>query len=239
MDVVYPYRKSSDNGSELRYSLRSLSNINHGNVWVVGESEPWFTDSVNHIARLQNSGTKWSSARDNILAACANVGVSEDFVLMNDDFFIMERLTALPVCHRGTLSASLARYRAKRENGTYIRGLIETQELLKWSGCQEPLYAYNLHIPMVVNKKKMLTCTDFVESIRPKHMPQCLHLRTFYGNYWQLGGQETKDVKVARLDAPIPSGPFLSSNDGTFRRPGRLRKLIIESFPKPSRYEKS
>ena len=47
-DIVYVYKQSGDGGQELKHSLRSLCNITHGKIFVVGDREDWFSDHIIH-----------------------------------------------------------------------------------------------------------------------------------------------------------------------------------------------
>lgn len=240
MDVVYRYRRPH-NTDEIRYSLRSLTNISHDNVWIVGESPGGWVKDVNQIAVSQNGANKWINSRINLRVACENSDVSDDFILMDDDFYIMQPLDEIPILHRGPVSEAIQWYKNKRVKSRYVAGLIETVEILRYFGLSESfdLNAYNLHIPMIINKKKMLECLDSTEKLMPKTVPACLHIRTFYGNYWQIGGEKAEDVKVRRGNSPIPKGPFISTSDGAFNWTGKLgvKPYLQKAFSAPGPYE--
>lgn len=235
MDVVYRYR-STGGGDELRYSLRSLKNIPHNTVWIVGQQEPWLTN-VKLLRNHPVTQNKWENSRKNLLVACQNQRVSDDFILMDDDFYITHPMESIPVWHRGTLNETLGDY-ANRAGSTYLRGLRETAELLKWAGVTDDILVYNLHIPMVINKAKMLECMDYLKGMKIR-MPQCFHIRTWYGNFWQLGGERASDNKVLKTQDSVKPGPFLSSTNAAFNSSSRVRKYLQALLPQPSRYEKS
>ncbi len=236
MDVIYPYRRSGD-GSELKFSLRSLRNVPHDNVWVVGEQERWFSKEVRFIRRQQSS-SKWQNARENIIAAAKHPDISEDFILMNDDFFVMSPIPKVPTLHRGPIDDFVeARKKAGKVSG-YVMGLVETKALLEWAGCTDTLYSYSLHVPFVFNKTKLLTSLDYLRSIRPAAMPNCFHLRTWYGNYWQIGGTQMRDVKINSYKTSVPDGPFLSTDNASFTTRSVVRERIVSTFPDRSPYER-
>ncbi len=238
MDVVYKYGGVRPGDLELRYSLRSLQNVPHDNVWIVGEPPSWTTAYT--IEVTQNKGSKWANAVENIRVACTNPDVSADFIMMDDDFFILHPIEEIPVWHRGSLQDEIKRLKSRAGMGNYGFGLVETAELLRWAQVPEPMYAYNLHVPTVLNKERVLECFDFVKSLRPHKMPQCFLFRTFYGNYWQTGGEQHADCKIYGDQAKPPSGPFLSTVDSIFapRRNSRVRQHIDKLFPRPSPYER-
>jgi hypothetical protein len=103
MDIVYIYRHSRDDGRELRYSLRSLSNVPHGKVFIIGDKPKW-TKGIVHVPASDPHGLKALNALHKITVACRDPRVSEDFVLMNDDFYVLKPIPGIPTLHRGTIS---------------------------------------------------------------------------------------------------------------------------------------
>lgn len=235
MDIVYPYRLF-DNGKELRYSLRSLKNIPHDKVWIVGEKPDWIRN-VNYIP-LPQRRNKWANARSNIIAACENPDVSDDFYLFNDDFYVMQEMDEIPYYHRGSIDDAIKQYRTRGLNSNYVAGLIETAAILKYAEIPEPHYAYNLHLPMKINKHQLLECIDYIRKVKPRTVPQCFHLRSWYGNFWQVGGTKMRDVKMSRTTSKFPSDRrFLSTSNSNFNARGPAYKTVTKAFPEASVYE--
>lgn len=236
MDIVYPY-KLSGTGEELRYSLRSLKNLPHDEVWIVGDKPPW-VQNVNYIRVPQNGPSKWANSRKNILTACEHPDISDDFILFNDDFFVMEEIQYVPTLHRGLITEVVDNFKRRNVNSKYVAGLVETAEMLRWAGVPDPMYAYNLHIPMVINKAKMLECFDYLKALSLPHVPYCFHLRSYYGNFWQIGGTQAKDVKIRNNRSPVPPGPFLSTNNSSFRTNRVFQDRLTKKLNKRSIYER-
>jgi len=87
MNFVYICRGGEN--EELRYSLRSVVNsFPDSAVWVVGGIPKWY--SGNKISIEQNAG-KWANAVNNLNAITESPDIPEEFVLMNDDFFITNK----------------------------------------------------------------------------------------------------------------------------------------------------
>ena len=97
-DIVYVYKQSGDGGQELKHSLRSLCNITHGKIFVVGDREDWFSDHIIHIPAEYSSPASMVDTSFKWLQACNDPRVSDDFYAFNDDFFITEP-TTIPVLH--------------------------------------------------------------------------------------------------------------------------------------------
>ena len=228
MDVVYPVRPGVRN-EELRFSLRSLQNIPHGTVWLAGFRPPW-VQGVEHI-RVRQGASKYRNSTGNIRAACAHRDVSDRFILMNDDFFILRPVDTIPTFHRGPVAAVLADYVARHgAGGNYVRGMTDTLRLLENLGFDEPL-SYELHTPMIIDKARM------GEALRVGADIPVLHKRTLYGNWCRIGGEEAADVKARSIhDRWDPDGLFLSTAPAAWKT-GRVGAHVRGLFRDPSCYE--
>lgn len=100
-DVVYINRPGDEN-EELRYSLRSLKNLPHDRVFIVGYSPVWVRGCESIAVDPQRS--KHASAESNLIAACSSLEVSDPFYVFNDDFYVMQEMETIPVLHEGPLS---------------------------------------------------------------------------------------------------------------------------------------
>lgn len=95
MDIVYVLGKGSlCNNEELRYSLRSISTLcaDKGNVFIVGEKVD-FLEGVTFIEYPDAHAKPWKNILDKVRAVCGEESLSEDFLLMNDDFFALSGFT--------------------------------------------------------------------------------------------------------------------------------------------------
>ncbi|MFJ3545476.1 hypothetical protein ACIPQH_25310 [Streptomyces rubiginosohelvolus] len=228
-DIVVPVREGAAN-EQLRYALRSwAANLPHGRVWVVGHLPAW-AGGVRHI-RTRQAGTKYQNTTLAVRAACEHPEVSEEFLLVNDDMFVMHpQPDGMPVLHRGPVR-EVEGYYAARASGKYLRGLRDTRDLLVELGHPDPR-SYELHVPMPVVKSGMLSALDV-----GRHL-DVVHKRSLYGNLAQLGGEEIRDVKIMHR-APRgygPESPFLSTMHDSFAA-GHVGQFIRRAFPKPCRYE--
>jgi hypothetical protein len=188
MDIVYLLKNNPENNSEeLRYSLRSLKNIPHNKVVIVGEKPDWVTN-VTYIPVAQ-SGTKNVNVANNLRAAVTSDLVANDFLLMNDDFFFMKKISEMPNLNLGLLKDVIQTYDKRYPEGSdYIRQMKNVYRVLIEAGHKQPL-SYELHMPMILNKQKATSL--FEEVATPIHQ-----FRTYYGNYVRLGGVAVPDVKI-------------------------------------------
>lgn len=237
-DVVYINRIGDDN-EELRYSLRSLVNLPHRSVWIVGHCPAWVTD-VN-VIELPPRPEKWANLHQSLTALCADERISEGFVLFNDDMYVTRPITALPVYHLGTLAGYIRHLAAngKRDSNSWFRGLKQTLAQMQEWGHPDPL-CYETHSPMPY--------------LRPE-LGRLLAETTRFPFLWNSAyaatsgpvGVRGANVKVSTLDeaglarkllSVHESGqPFLSSNDKSFAA-GAVGRYVRGLFPHPGRYER-
>lgn len=183
MDIVYIYKRTTDHGQELKHSMRSIKNVTNwsGEVFVCGETEKWFSDKV-HIIRADKSNTKWIDQEYKLRAICNDTRVSDDFIYFNDDFYIMEPTKITPL-----YDGELELY---DRPSNWLKAKTDTRKLLEEMG--KPYLNYDIHVPIVFNKAKLLDILDRLEERRETR----LQPRSLYGNIYEIGGQQYKDRKA-------------------------------------------
>lgn len=233
MDIVYICRDGEN--EELRYSIRSaVKNLPHDNLWVVGGKPSWYTG--NHIPVQQNK-TKYENARNNMKIIAETEEISKDFILMNDDFFIMKPVKRMGTYHAGNISARINSLKKKYGRSSYMNLLISTVRYLRKHSIIHVL-DYTLHVPFKMNRDKLLPILN-----------ETVSWRVAYGNLYKIGGREvkvrsgeTKDVKVyvhkgelVGVGKNTISETYWSSQDESFPT---ILPILQEAFPDPSPYEK-
>ena len=227
MDVVY-VNKDGEN-LELRYSLRTLRNVDHDAVWIFGGAPIWInTDTVRHVRRRQ-AGSPYRSTREHILAACNTPEVSDPFMLWNDDFFAMKHVGKMPLLNRGPIAGVIESYANSKT--PWVKGLRHTAAMLEEKGVKS--ISYDLHAPLIVYKAEMREAIRWANTFS---RVDAIHVRTLYGNIVDLGGTTILDPKISRRSAPLPTGPWLSCSDETFR--STVEPILRYEFPDKSYYEK-
>lgn len=227
MDLVWICRHGEN--EELRYSMRSaVENLEHENVWVIGDKPNWY--SGNFIQTKQIPGQKYDNVKRSLIQAIDSNGVSDNFALMNDDFYTLKPVS-LAHYYSGTLQDKINRVAVKSPNNIYSQRLQQTMDELQDLGIKEPL-DYEMHIPMKLNKMGLSEALEF---------PQ---FRSAYGNLNKVGGQQITDVKVysSKLYSDLSynwslDSEFLSSDDGSFTN--LCKKLLEPLFPSPTIYERN
>lgn len=206
MDCVWVY-KSVGLQQELEWSIKSVKNIEHQNKYIVGDKPIFETDAI-HIKPPIVRMAMLSPHHDviNKLNYTTSLDISDDFILLNDDFFCMKP-SSIPIAHRGKLEDH---FNNRRINDAYTKTLKKTLDYLKSIGIDEPL-SYELHIPMVFNKEKLSQLYATIIPMITHNSPMLT--RSLYGNIYNIGGAYMDDVKnVDNFEAHN----FLSTNETTF-----------------------
>lgn len=227
-DVVYILKRDAK-PDELRYSLRSIEkNLPHRNVWFVcGLPNGLFPD--NCISMSQKGILKWEKARSSMIRVCQNKDVTDKFWLFNDDFFVLKPVEDETPMFGGMLHDRILhiehRYNDKRTG--YTRALRFCEQTL--IDADMTTFDYALHVPMLVDKKKMLEALET--------FPDCPMFRSIYGNYASIGGTQHEDVKIVGLNERIKDGAdYVSTSDVSFRS-GIVGEQIRNMFPDKCKYE--
>lgn len=224
MDVVY-FVKDGIHNDELRHSIRSVcKNMPYRRIWIFGGCPKNIVPDVR--VRVEQEGkTKWDKVHAMFKMAAENKEISDDFVLMNDDFFVMKPITKIDTIHRGLLEDHVK----VLGTGQYRRMLEGIDAELKKRG--KSTYSYELHTPFVYNKKKLLKLLNDNPNLR------CT--RTMYGNLYKIGGKRASDVKIfsSTPDFDYENTTFLSTDDPMVKPTCDTWRYIMKQFPGQCKYE--
>lgn len=224
MDCVYICRPGDN--EELRYSIRSVvQNLPHKDIWVIGYKPKWY---IGNFISVENTTTKFENIRLALKTAAEDQRISNDFILMNDDFFVINPVKMVVPLHGGLLIDKINRYRDILGPNRYVTILENTYKFLIKSKIENPL-DYDIHTPMPMNKNNVL------KIINRKHFP-----RSLYGNIFNIGGELIKDVKVYPKDNLMwqeidINSSYLSAQDDSFDI--IYNEKLKQMFNKPSKYE--
>lgn len=227
MDLVYICR--SGENEELRYSIRSaVANLPHSNIWVVGDKPEWYTGN---FIPVKQTNSKYSNVRKMLEVIQNSSQISNNFILMNDDFFIINPVKKLKNLHGGSLLSKVHQYQDLAMGSSYTRMLEQTYFRLTKMGIENPL-DYDIHVPMQMSRK----------GLREALKGQTLW-RSTYGNVFKVGGTKISDVKVY-VDGPLKfksydlnnlKYDYISTDDSSFEM---VKEALLEDlFPEPTVYE--
>lgn len=225
MDYVYICR-SGDN-EELRYSIRSVrKNASYNNIWVVGGKPDWY---YGNFVEVPDVGNKFQNIVECYKAISQIGSISNEFVLMNDDFFILKPVGVMPIFHGGSLMEKIERYNNNGISNKYTRILLDAHKKMQKMRIKDPI-DYDIHVPIVIDKTKIKEFIDL--SLAP---------RSFYGNMFNIGGTNIKDVKVYNSKkmnfnsiVSYDDIAFLSTEDESFIK---ILPMLDSVFSTKSMYE--
>lgn len=226
MDIVYVLRKWPMNSIELLYSLRSLENIEHWKVFIVWYRPNWIRNVI-HIPAEDNLWSKYKNVMNKYNIICNDDRISDDFIFMNDDIYIIEKTEDLPYYTKWTLKAHLDYITGTVWNTKYYEVIDKVYNIFpEW-------YSFNVHCPIVYNKEKL---KDLIEV----YIDDEISIRSLYWNtyikehipFWEW---EISDCKIKDGYDWIDN-KFLSSNDISAKSNEFIGKLQGK-FPNESIYE--
>jgi len=218
-NVNFLYICRNGENEELRYSIRSVMHFfPDAKIYIFGGKPDWYSGPYIEIPDI---GNKFDNINNCYKAIC-NTDI-EDFILMNDDFYIINKPDQIINYHDGLLEDKAKKHADIFGLTKYARVLLDANKKLKKQGIQNPLN-YDIHTPMLLNKEKLSKIIDL--SFAPRSM---------YGNMFVKDSSPMSDVKVYKNTEYINNtGYFISSEDNS------LKKIIVflkEKFPNPSIYE--
>lgn len=230
LDIVY-FVKDSLHNEELRYSLRSVDmNMPYKRVWIFGGCPKSITPDV-RVRVIQEGQTKWDKVRTMFKMACENKEITENFILFNDDFFVMKPTDYLETMYRSSLRDYINVIESKNLGcpTSYTKLLRECDNKLNNIGATR--YAYELHTPFIFNKKKLLKLLD--------KYPDQHCTRSLYGNVYKIGGKQSRDVKIFTIKTEIDyrNSRFLSTDDSIVNINNDIWRYITKALNKKSRFE--
>ncbi|MBQ5901570.1 MAG: hypothetical protein IIW86_06885 [Clostridia bacterium] len=216
MDVLYYIGSGSNrNNMELRYSLRALDKFGHNidRVFIVG-NKPAFLRNVEYLW-VEDKYEWWRNAFEKTKAAI-KAGISDEFLLMNDDFFMLEDFDAekYPFFYRGQLPETSTRQ--------YTDVLLNTRKILKAEG--KPTKHFGVHCPMRIKGEQYLTLEKYIN--------EPVSARCLYGNLFVKNARLVEDCK----GGGIKKSPTKCYSSKSWMSDADLNALK-EMFDKPSRWE--
>lgn len=230
-DVVY-FVKNTDHNEELRYSLRSVEkNFPHNKVWFFGGCPKDLKPDV-FVPVKQDKGSKYQNVRGSVFEALHTEGLSDDFYLFNDDFFVMSKVSYVVPAVNGSIAFLIQKLNSKYPENIkagYRNRLKNTVNALRKAN--KDRLNYELHIPMLINKQKGIDILNIFDNT--------VAFRSTYGNYYGIAKTIHPDVKIFDIDKtydPDIHNVFLSTSDFSWNH-GLIGEYIRSQFPDPSRFE--
>lgn len=253
IDVVIPLGKGSTwKNNELRYCLRSIHQHLKGyrNIYIIGVAPDYILAKCNFTAQeniqqdhylipiFMPDGAPNNPAKNiyqKLLFASFLNEVSENFLMFNDDYFLIQDTDAATIPHYYK-PQNLQECIKKMQPGNTFRTAVEnTVKALQEKGHE--LKYFDIHVPMLYNKQQ------FAQVMQQYNwaVPYGYTAKSLYCNSLGIAGQELADCKIdhslttAEIEQWI-SGRFVFSvgDAGLF---GDMKQWLQQRFPHPSPYE--
>jgi len=216
MDLCYPV-DATKKPRGLKYSIRTVDcNLEFDDLYIIGKKPNWLRAKElrkwdTHLNPIKNVLDK--------LEVVVDSDVSEDFIWMNDDIYLMREYKEIPYYHRGKIK--------EKEGGEYWDWRLENLKEQFPGG-----YFFEPHFPIVFNKQKV---SELIEEFGKEKISQAAH-RSYYCNYHGIKGERVEDYKFYNKKELTTDVPFFSTTDEAEK--SDAFKSLFQNFPK-SRYEKN
>lgn len=239
IDAVYVLKDDTgERNWELRYSLRSLERYISGirNVVIVTNTLPPFInpEAVTHIQETDRENTKDQSIFRKVLTACESDLVSDPFLFLNDDHFLLQKAEASSIPNYVKRDHRL---RDSKGTDAYSSRLRRTSKELRLKGFSDR--HFDVHFPIIYEKEKFIRMS---ESFRWR-IAAGFVVKSLYGNFHNLEGVEATDCKLSG-DLPESdirrriNGRFVFSTKDKANTPAMLAVLEDLCGAEPSRWER-
>lgn len=209
--------QSTWNHNELRYALRSW--VKYGsveNVLIIGHRPEWL-QNVHHVPYLDQRYPKVENIFRKVKMAAE---LYPEFILANDDHFLMEPIADLPYYY----SCKLKDFKG-HAGDTFFRYVDTTARLFP-----DGKY-FDIHTPMIC-RKEIIDQLDYKKDVL---------FKSYYCNTAGVEGVQLEDCKISghirrdQIESYVKGRPFISTGESISLD---LKKYLLERFPNPCTFEK-
>jgi hypothetical protein len=233
MSIVIPLGIGSrHNNLELRYCLRSIEKYltGYSDVFIVGDLPDWLRNVI-HIPCPDYGDKTYDKERNiytKIMAACADERVTDDFLFMNDDHYLLQDYEAgkFPFYCHGWLRHHMTVTDYKHTVTNTMRAF------------EDSMPYFDIHCPIRYNKFKFEAAMSQLDWSKP--FGYCI--KTVYGNASMgVDAISYPDLKIkdgysaAKILELIADRSWFSIGDGAFD--GDIRYVLQALYPHKSKYE--
>jgi hypothetical protein len=203
---------------------------------ISGYTPFWMDKSKIYSIKGNVHGNKWKDVFNNAYLLAQDDSMPDNFVVMNDDFFILKNGFMPQMQSRCSFDTHLRKIRPTSRNGEWGRSLKCTYQFLAELGIEHPM-SFELHTPFPVNKDCLLTIMDICSGWQGEMPPQW---RSVYGNMYHHNAPMQGDRKIYRYpprkaDADWTKRDMVSTNgDGVTKK---IMHILTDIHPAPSPWE--
>jgi hypothetical protein len=234
VDIVIPLNnRSTVRNLELRYCLRSIEKhlAGVGDIFIIGHMPEWATGCI-HIPFEEDPRNRFRDRNimNKMLVACKDERVSDDFLMVHDDHFLLADYEAgkFPYYHCGHMVPNVGQYAETKKNT--ILALSVRDDVT------EVINNYDCHCPIVFNKQlfKRVAQADW-----SKWYGYCL--KTLYCVMNGIEGEYMDDIKIRMplsredVEGLVVGRKWFSIGDRCFSE--GMKEILQDLYPNKSRYE--
>jgi hypothetical protein len=249
VDVVYPYASSGDSWEELRYSIRSVANnfLDLRDVWIVGDTPEWLANA--HLIPKTRTYSDNDIIRNfdytqSILWAAMNPEISDPFLAINDDHYLLAPMTATDISERCLVRENMDAYSREDRNTADRKWQLELwrqYDRLKQLGLSG--WNFECHTPVLVSKENIINTWAFFGYGDGRLIWKTAYFNMFppanaAAHLSEVSGHKAGIYKVMTYDEIKEVGDaaiYLNHNDEGINE--ALKRYLQERFPSPSVYE--
>lgn len=235
--LVFPLGVGSKNGNlELKMCLRGvekhLSNI--GEIFIIGEKPDWIQNVTWKSKKDERSSRyKEKNIYQKIRVASKIGEVSENFLFMNDDHFLLSDFDAtnFPYHYKCNLTDTM-----QKNNGNYRKTMNHTRKYLLSKGYEE--LDFDTHCPIIYNKELFLRTFEEIDWNREYGYG----IKSLYCGLNGIKGEQYPDCKIQKkmtkqeIDSTINGRLYFSIGDAGLN--DEMKATLLELYPNSSKYEK-
>lgn len=187
MDIVIPLNSNGQKFEdiELQFALLSIEKYltGYGKIFIIGD-HPKFTNGFTHIPAKDTPGRKQYSLMNKLMIAVEDERVSEDFIYLHDDHFLLRPLNVSEIkpWYDGTMIEAF-----EKAHGNYKEAIWNTIKVVGG----EALY-YDIHVPCVFNKKKLRVISQGEWATKEYGFV----IKSLYFNTFPEPSEYMKDLKI-------------------------------------------
>jgi hypothetical protein len=229
-DICIPLNnRSTQRNLELRYCLRSiekhLSGV--GNIFIIGHMPDWVTGCI-HIPFEEDPRNRFRDRNimNKMLAACKDERVSDDFLMVHDDHFLLADYEAgrFPYYHMGPMNEGQGQYGKTKANTKALIGQTKN---------------FDCHCPILFNKQQFKISMGALDwSVWYGYL-----LKTLYCHIYGIEGEYAEDMKIRMpltaesIKYMLHSRKWFSIGDRCWTE-GGMKEVLQMLYPTPSKYER-
>ena len=231
IDIVIPLGKGSTwQDNELRICLRAIEQhlTNYRNIWIVGEYPKWLQHCYHIPLQDKQKLIPDKNIMLKIKAACEEKEISDTFLFMNDDHFLLSNYDAETFPYYWDIY--LGKAYELRGDSPYGRRIRNTLESLLTESVT--LFHYDTHYPIVYNKQNFIE--RVVNPVDWEVNKYGYIIKSLYANYEPMN----KAIRIHDCKSnEIPRDGWKCYSTMPHLSEG-VKQYLFRRFPNKSKYEK-